>query len=275
MRFGCHLSIRHGYLAAAEEAFKIGAKAFQYFPKNPRSLKLKSYNEQDATHCAEFCRQHDLASIAHTPYPSNLSTDKPKSKDIIASVLNDLAIANDCGSVGIVVHFGTYKGDDPLEGYKLMIDSLNDILAKWQGATLILIENNAGKSGQLGLTLEELTKIRELTDRPDKIGFCFDTCHAFASGLWNGDNWKQVVKKGKELGYFEHLKAIHLNNSVYPTGSKKDRHANIKSGEMTVNQMKTFIKSPVVKNIPMILETPSTQIYTHEDEIAYLKKLAK
>ncbi|TCP31515.1 endonuclease IV [Scopulibacillus darangshiensis] len=273
MGFGCHISIKKGYLGAAEEALKIGAEAFQYFPKNPRSLKVKAYDEEDARRCAAFCKKHSIVSIAHTPYPTNLSAEQTKLNDIIPSVLNDLDIAGACGSIGIVVHFGTYKGDDPLEGYKRMIASLNKILAEWDGDSLLLIENNAGKNGQLGLTIEELVKIRDLVERPEKIGFCLDTCHAFASGLWNGENWDQVVKKGEGLGYFDHLKAIHLNNSIYPSGSRKDRHANIHNGEISVEQMKTFITSKVVKHLPMILETRSNQTYTHKDEIDFLKKI--
>ncbi|MGV3488502.1 MAG: deoxyribonuclease IV, partial [Tuberibacillus sp.] len=175
------------------------------------------------------------------------------------------------GSIGTVVHFGTFRGDDPLEGYKRMIDTLNDILSRWDGNSLILIENNAGKGDQLGLTLEELVKIRQLTDYPEKVGFCFDTCHAFAAGLWAGENWKEVMDNGKELGYFQHLKAVHLNNSVYPYHSRHDRHANIKSGEIPLDHILKFCTSEVIKNLPLILETPSSSQYSHVQEITDLK----
>lgn len=274
MLFGSHVSIRNGYLGAAQEACKIGAKAFQYFPKNPRSLKVKIYNKDDAMTCAKFCREHGLASIAHTPYPTKLSVDNEKARaEIIKSILNDLEIAQECGSIGVVVHFGTYKGADPLEGYKRMIHLLNDVLSKWDGDTLLLIENNAGKGGTMGTTIEELVQVRQLTDSPEKIGFCLDTCHAFASGLWTGKNWEGVERKGEELGYFKHLRAIHLNNSKYPSGSMRDRHANIHNGQIKVEQMKELLRSSLLKEVPMILETPSSSDYTHKDEIAYLHKL--
>lgn len=274
MLFGSHVSIRNGYLGAAQEACKIGAKAFQYFPKNPRSLKVKIYNKDDAMTCAKFCREHGLASIAHTPYPTKLSVDNEKAQaEIIKSILNDLEIAQECGSIGVVVHFGTYKGADPLEGYKRMIHLLNDVLSKWDGDTLLLIENNAGKGGTMGTTIEELVQVHQLTDSPEKIGFCLDTCHAFASGLWTGQNWEDVERKGEELGYFKHLRAIHLNNSMYPSGSMRDRHANIHNGQIKVEQMKELLRSSLLKEVPMILETPSSSDYTHKDEIAYLHKL--
>ncbi|MGV3488581.1 MAG: TIM barrel protein [Tuberibacillus sp.] len=200
MRFGCHISTKNGYWGAARTAKQIGASAFQYFPKNPRSLRLKSFDHHDAERCAAFCSENEIASIGHSAYGCNLSAENDKRQAVIDCVLNDLDINQACGSIGTVVHFGTFHGDDPLEGYKRMIDTLNDILSRWNGNSLILIENNAGKGDQLGLTLEELVKIRQLTEYPEKVGFCFDTCHAFGAGLWAGENWKEVMDNGKELG---------------------------------------------------------------------------
>ncbi|MFC4322826.1 deoxyribonuclease IV [Litchfieldia salsa] len=271
MRIGAHLSIRNGYYQAAVTAKSIGAGIYQYFPKNPRSLSVKAYDKSDTSACAEFCKKHNIDSVAHTPYPTNLSVVGEEREHVVLSLLNDLEIAEACNSFGVVVHFGVLKTTkDPLEGYLRMIETLNQVCSKWNGNCLLLIENNAGKSGPEGTTLEELVQIRKLVDYPEKIGFCFDTCHGFASGVWNGENWLELEEKGATLHYFEHLKVVHLNNSMYPTGAMKDRHANIHKGHITYHQMKTFINSAVVKSIPMVLETPSTNDFTHKDEIALI-----
>jgi deoxyribonuclease IV len=269
---GAHISIRNGYLEAAKYAHSIGAKVYQYFPKNPRSLSIKQFDQQDALNCSSFCRENGIVSVAHTPYPTNLAADVEDRVQVVESVLNDLQIAEACGSIGVVVHFGVVKrASDPLEGYKRMIETLNQIIDIWDGSCLILVENNAGKSGPTGTTFEELVQVRLLTNNPQKIGFCYDTCHGFASGLWNGDNWRNLEMKGVELGFFDHLKIIHLNNSKYESGSMKDRHANIHNGYITTDRMKEFIKSSAVENIPMVLETPSSATYTHQDEILFVK----
>ncbi|MFS0823318.1 deoxyribonuclease IV [Bacillus sp. 1P02SD] len=274
MRFGSHISIRDGYLGAARHATKIGAKAFQYFPKNPRSLTVKEFDRHDANECASYCKAHDLRTIAHTPYPTNLVADKDQIGIVIDSLLNDLEIANECGSIGVVVHFGVLKNAaNPLEGYQRMIETLNEVLSRWDGETLILLENNAGKSGPTGTMIEELVQVRQLTDFPERIGFCLDTCHLYASGVWDGDNWREVETKGTELGYFEHLKAVHLNNSVYPTRSMKDRHANIPYGEIKVKQIKEYLSSSVFGDIPFVLETPHESHFSHKDEIEFLNEL--
>lgn len=272
MRVGSHVSIRNGYLGAAKQAVANQASAFQYFPKNPRSLSVKSFDHDDALSCKEFCGHNDIQSVAHTPYSTSLTPSKDKVELTHDSLLNDLEIADACGSIGVVVHFGNQISDvDPLASYHLMLEMLNRVLSDWSGSCKILLENNAGTKGGLGTTLEELVQVRNLCDYPEKIGFCLDTCHAFASGLWNGENTEGVLDKGEELGYWQDLVVIHLNNSKYPTGSKKDRHANIfKNGYITEKQFELFVKSSALRNVPFILETPDDEGIAHKDEIQTL-----
>jgi deoxyribonuclease-4 len=274
MRFGCHVSISNGYTRAAQEARRIGGRSFQYFPKNPRNLSVKTFDRGDASACREYCRENNLLSIAHTPYPTELTIEETTlKKQTKQSLYNDLEIAEACGSIGVVVHFGKYKGKDPLQGYKNMIQMLNEVLSEWEGKALILLENNAGQGVKMGTTLDELVKIRHLCKEPNKIGYCLDTCHAFASTMWNGENLKEVIQNGEKLDYFSHLRAIHLNDSMYPTGSYRDRHANVGKGEIGEARMKEFLKIPFLSDVPIVLETPSSTSYTHQDEIKYLEQL--
>ncbi|MFY4774030.1 deoxyribonuclease IV [Metabacillus sp. RGM 3146] len=272
MKFGCHVSIRKGYLGAAKQAAALNAAAYQFFPKNPRSLTIKNYDPTEAKLCKEYCCEHQLTSVAHTPYPTSLTPSSEKREITISSLLNDLEIANACGSEGVVVHFGKkVHRNDPLADYQLMISMLNSVLSQWKGDCKILLENNAGKPGSIGTTFEELVQVRKLCDYPEKIGFCLDTCHAFASGLWTGDNWLEVLENGQKLGYFEHLKVIHLNNSMYKIREGKDRHTNIfNNGYIRENQFEELVLSPVLIDIPFILETPSKSGITHEEEIQQL-----
>ncbi len=272
MKFGCHVSIKNGYFGAAKQAFNFGGQAFQYFPKNPRSLTVKEFDRDDAKRCFGFCMEHQLISIAHTPYPTSLTPSTDKKDLTILSLINDLEIAESCGSLGVVVHFGNLiDSQNPLTSYQKMIEMLNLVLSEWHGDCKLLLENNAGKSGALGTTLEELVQVRNLTDYPEKIGFCFDTCHAYASGLWTGENNEDLWKKATDLGYLGSLEAIHLNNSKYPLGSRKDRHANIFSGGYIENHhFKELFKIELLKEIPFILETPSNEGISHKNEISTL-----
>lgn len=273
IRIGCHVSIKHGYEAAAREAKRLGCTIFQYFPKNPRSLSVKSFDASDALRCKSFCTEQDILSVAHAPYPVNLATEQPDMAEAVRiSLLNDLAIAEAAGSIGVVVHFGKYAGHDPLKGYLNIIGLLNRILREWRGKALLLIENQAGGFGS---TPEEMVQIRSLCDHPDRIGFCFDTCHAFASGLWNGDNWETVEARGRELDYFRHVKVVHLNDSRFPSGSRRDVHANIGRGRIGEHAFKPLVRSLSALGLPFVLETPASSDLSVETEMLLAKELAR
>jgi deoxyribonuclease-4 len=274
---GCHLSISQGFAAAAKKAKELQADAFQYFPKNPRSLSVKRWNPQDAEACADFCRQNGIVSIAHSPYPSNLAADDPQERQAtILSLRNDLEIAEACGSIGVVVHFGKYKGTDALQGYKNIIQCLHEVLIDWHGHTMLLIENQAGEGTKMGTMLEELVQIRSLSEHRKHIGFCFDTCHAYACGLWPSKpgGWLELEKKAVLLGYLEHVKAIHLNDSKYAGGMGKDRHESIGKGTIGEERFCEFLRSLSITGIPLFLETPKDHNGSHAQEVEYVRKLA-
>lgn len=274
MRIGSHISIRGGYLHAAKTALAIGAGAFQYFPKNPRSLIIKQFDRSDAEACEHFCREKGLLSLAHTSYPVNLAVGPSDlQKAVIASLRNDLEIAEACGSVGVVVHFGKSREKDPLQGYKNIIQCIQETLSRWEGRAKLLIENQAGEGSSMGTTMEELVNIRTLSGHAEQIGFCLDTCHLFASGVWREDNWGQLEAQGAKLGYFDHLEAVHLNDSAYPSGSGKDRHANIGKGYIGEERFRLLLGSAYLHKLPLILETASREDRTHRQEIAYVKTL--
>ncbi|MEW9698826.1 deoxyribonuclease IV [Paenibacillus sp. SI8] len=274
MFIGSHVSTRGGYIGAAKLAYSLGANAFQYFPMNPRSLATKKVNARDAEACAQFCQNHEMLSIGHAPYPLNPAVDEEERSLMVQLLLNGLHITEACGSVGLVVHFGKYVGKDSLQGYKNIIQCLNSATRDYRGSSLILLENQAGEGAQLGLTLEELAQVRKLCDHPDKIGFCLDTCHAFASGLWRGDDWTELEARAEQLDYLPHLKAVHLNDSMYPYGSRKDRHANIGRGYIGNGNLQQLLASERLQHIPFVLETRTASGGTHRSEIAHVRMLA-
>ncbi|RAP78222.1 deoxyribonuclease IV [Paenibacillus montanisoli] len=274
MRDGVHVSTRGGYREAARRADAHGCKAYQFFPKNPRSLSVKSIDESDARRCAAFCEERGIVSIAHSPYPTNVASEEIEQRArTVESLLNDLAIAEACGALGVVVHFGVYKGTDPLEGYRNAVLTLSTVTSQWQGRAKLLIENQAGDGSFMGTTMEELAQIRSLCIDPHKIGFCLDTCHLFASGVWDGAPDAAWMDKAIELGVIQHAAAIHLNDSVYPSGERRDRHARIGEGHIGERGLTWLLRHPLLKDVPFILETPSDADGTHRGQLELIRKL--
>ncbi|MCQ6560159.1 deoxyribonuclease IV [Paenibacillus mendelii] len=273
MRTGCHVSTRGGYLEAAKRASRLYAEAYQYFPKNPRSLARKVIDQTDAGRCAAYCGEHGIVSIAHSPYPTNVAAEDPQQRERTAeSLLNDLAIAEACGSIGVVVHFGVYKGKDPLEGYRNAVKTLSAVTAQWDGNAKLLIENQAGEHTFMGTTMEELAQIRSLCHAPHKIGFCLDTCHLFASGVWDGSPEAAWLETAVRLNVMEHILAIHLNDSVHPSGAKRDRHAVIGEGYIGEAGLRWLLQHPLLRDVPFILETPAGVDGTHKAQLELVRK---
>ena len=276
LQLGGHVSIRDGYLGAAKSALRMGAGAFQFFPKNPRSLKLKSIDLRDAASCQSFCSTQGLVSVAHTPYPSNLAvsleTEPILYRQIVDSLRNDLDIAEACGSIGIVVHFGTFKQGSPLQGYQNIIQCINDVLSEWKGSAKLLIENQAGDHGSMGMTLEELVQIRKLCQNPEHIGFCLDTCHAFAAGMWQGAADEHFADKAEQLGYWDGLCVIHLNDSKYPVSSSKDRHARVGQGDIGEDGFRRLLQIDVIRNLPLIMESETGKDGTYREDLERVRR---
>lgn len=279
LKIGAHYSIRGGVSQAAKQALAEGAGAFQYFSKNPRSLVQKTWDTADAEICRGIAKETGLVSVIHTPYPANLAAAPDDPSGLYAKTVishkNDLAIAEAFGSVGIVVHFGIFKESNPLQGYKNIIQCINEILETWDGKAMFLLENQAGNHGEMGMTPEELLQIRKLCHKPEKIGFCFDTCHAFAAGVWKGAEDEAFFSRAEELGFWDHVACIHLNDCLYPSGDRKDRHARIGRGYIGTEGFRRLLKVKQLWKIPFIMETEAGMDGTYREDIELAKSWGK
>lgn len=274
MKIGCHISVAKGFYKAAQRACELGADSFQVFTKNPRGLRPKKLNHTDAERGKHFCEEHGISLVCHTPYITNLSTPKPDLHEVtIRSIKEDLMIAEAYGAVGAVVHCGKHVGEGEEYGRKRMVETLNKILADYEGKTKLLLENTAGQGSELGLTIQELVEIREATDKPEKIGFCFDTCHGFAAGIWTEETFSDLVSEMEDTKYLENLVAIHFNDSKAPSGSRKDRHEKIGKGEIGAEALSLFLREPRFEGLPVVLETPVDDEQEYSEEMKYLHEL--
>ena len=70
------------------------------------------------------------------------------------------------------------------------------------------------------------------------------------------------------------LRALHLNDSMNPCGSRKDRHACIGHGALGIETFRQIIRHPLLRTLPMVLETPVEDSDGYAREIALLRSLA-
>ena len=98
-----------------------------------------------------------------------------------------------------------------------------------------------------------------------------DTCHIFAACYDIVNNLDGVLCEFDKIIGLENLKAIHLNDSLMPLASHKERHAKIGEGEIGQQALINFVKHPSIKNLPIILETPN-DLSGYAEEIKMLRQ---
>ena len=114
--------------------------------------------------------------------------------------------------------------------------------------------------------------LRHAVKDKHKIGFCLDTCHAFAAGYsWatpeSYHNFLQEIEKTIGLSQ---LKLIHLNDSKGKANSRIDRHADIGEGSLGLEAFQRILNDSSLQNIPKIIETPKKNL---EDDLRNLEIL--
>jgi deoxyribonuclease-4 len=149
-------------------------------------------------------------------------------------------------------------------------ESLNWALERTEGVTAV-IENTAGQGTSVGYKFEYLARIIDGVDDKSRVGVCIDTCHAFAAGydLSTEEGFKAMCQRFEETIGFEYLKGMHLNDSQKDLGSRVDRHDNIGEGKVGIKGFEMLMQDERFDNIPMILETPSTERWPEEIELLY------
>ena len=269
---GCHLSSAKGYRHMGEEALKIGASTFQFFTRNPRGSKAKKMDVQDAQALMDLVRQHNFAPIiAHAPYTLNPCAADPRVREFARLVVTeDLANLEYLPGVLYNFHPGNHVGQGVETGLELVAGLLNETLRPQQ-ATTVLLETMSGKGTEVGSSFEEIAAILERVELQDKVGVCLDTCHIYAAGYDIVNNLDGVLESFDKTIGLSRLKAVHLNDSLTPLASRKDRHAKIGQGTIGLEAIIEIINHPRLRHLPFCLETPN-DLKGYAQEIKILKE---
>lgn len=267
MVIGCHLSTAQGFARAVESAGKLGADAFQYFPKNPKSYRIKPVDLEAWSKDAEAARRAGVVTVGHSAYVTNLSTADPQLRETtIASIVNELEICEAFGTPWLVVHCGKHLGEGEEAGMRRMVEAVDEVMARYRGSCRLLLENTAGQGSEIGRTVDELLAIHEALESRDRVGFCLDSCHAFASGLLRPGEFGRFVEEVTRPEFAERLDVIHLNDSKGGPGDHLDRHALLGQGQMG-ELLRELLQHPFFQRRPIIIETPVEREEQYADEI--------
>jgi len=269
---GCHLSASKGFTAMGRQAKEIGANTFAFFTRNPRGGSAKEISSADVAKFLELSEKLSFGKlVAHAPYTMN-----PCASDEKIRSFSRTAMADDLKRMEFIpnnyynFHPGSHVKQGADVGIELVSEQLNEVLTPQQ-STIVLLETMAGKGTEIGRTFEEIRAIIDRVELKDKIGVCLDTCHIWDGGYDIVNNPDGVIEEFDKIIGLKNLKAIHLNDSLNPCGSHKDRHAKIGEGHIGADALVRFINRSEIKGLPVILETPN-DMDGYAEEIKFFRE---
>ena len=272
---GCHLSSSKGFAAMGRQALELGANTFQFFTRNPRGSRAKDLDEADAAALRDLMAERAFGPIvAHAPYTLNLCGAEEHNRLFARETMaDDLRRLEHLPGQLYNFHPGSHVGQGIETGIGLIAQGLNAILRPEQ-TTTVLLETMAGKGSEVGGRFEELRAILDRVALPGKMGVCLDTCHVSDAGYDIIGDLDGVLTEFDRVIGLEKLKAVHLNDSKNPPGSRKDRHACLGEGSIGLEALGRIVRHPALKHLPFCLETPS-DLPGYAREIALMREIAE
>jgi len=272
---GPHVSAAGGVENAPLNAKEIGATAFALFTKNQRQWFSKPLTEDNINKFKENCEACGYKPKQILPHDSYLiNLGNPDAEKLLKSKKAFLDELQRCEQLGLTYlnfhpgsHLGQYSEDECLE---TIADSINWALSQTEFVTAV-IENTAGQGNNVGYKFEHLAKIIENIKDKSRIGVCIDTCHAYTSGydIRTEDAFLDTFEKFEKIVGFKYLRGMHLNDSKKELATKVDRHNSIGEGYIGLDAFKFIINDDRFDEIPLILETPNSDIWADEIKLLY------
>lgn len=278
LRLGAHLTITKGLDRAAALAAGIGANTFQYFTRNPRGGAARQIGREEIARWQAARREYDVFPVVgHLPYTVNLAAAEGRPYEFADMVLaEDIRRGGEIGGELLVSHPGRHGGDRGA-ALRMLAARLERVLAELpRPRPVFCLETMALQGTEIG-SLEDIGYVLRSLKSPADLGVCLDSAHLFAAGweLRTREGCDRLVSELERQVGLEHVKCLHLNDSLVPLASHKDRHANLGKGELGESGIASIVQHPFLSGLPMILETTVAKYEDYGPEIAYARSLAQ
>ncbi len=277
-RLGAHMSISGGMHRSVERAAEVEAAALQLFVKSSRQWSAKPLKPSEIDAFRERISNRGLGpyTLAHATYLINLASPDGAlwRRSVKALVLE----VQRCAALGIpylVVHPGSHVGSGEQAGLARVARALSRAAAA-SAQVQVLLEVTAGQGTNLGHRFEHIAWVIEHAAEGDRLGVCFDTCHALAAGYEFRDarSFRETFAAFESTIGLQRLKAFHLNDSKFGLGSRRDRHEHIGKGEVGLDAFRMILNDRRFRDLPMVLETPKGAESTEDRQnLAVLRSL--
>jgi deoxyribonuclease-4 len=275
MRIGAHVSASGGISNAIDRGVAIGCESLQVFTHNPRTWRPINHKDDEIEAFRQKAADAAIGPIvSHGLYLINLGAPdeevptgppgKPAKamrniyRASVESLVQHLEIGERLGLEGVVLHVGSSRNSTMEASIERIGVGIAEAFEASPGECRVFLENTAGAGDTIGRTFEQLRDVEAAIGSSERVGFCLDTQHLFASGY-------DVASPGgmaKTLEEFDtvlgpgRLRCLHLNDSKVELGSNRDRHENLGEGLIGEAGMADILATPALADLPVILEVP-------------------
>lgn len=261
IKLGSHVGMagKDMFLASVKEAESYGANVLMLYTGAPQNTRRKEIKDLNIEKGWEYAAQAGINEIVvHAPYIINLAnTVKPETFTLAVEFLEKEIIRTAAmRSKVLVLHPGSCLDAGVDAGTAQIVKGLNQVLDQNEDDVFIALETMAGKGSEIGRSFEELAMIYEGVHKKERLRVCFDTCHVNDAGYDLLHDYEGVFQHFDEVLGLGQIAVFHINDSMNPCGTHKDRHANIGKGYLGEEVLKKLVHDPRFEEIPKILETP-------------------
>lgn len=256
---GAHVSTSGGLWTAFDRAEQLGCEATQIFTKSARQWKAPPFKPADVERFRQRAAETGIVVVSHASYLINLASPHPEIwfKSVEAYQIE----MERCRTLGIpylVMHPGAHTGSGYLAGIQRVAEAINREHAEGDDSAMLLLEITAGTGTSLGWELAHFEGILELVNQPERVGICFDTCHAVGAGwdIISREGYEGVMEQFDARLGLDRIRCFHLNDSQHTLGARRDRHTHIGFGSCTLEPFRFVLNDSRFDRVPMILETP-------------------
>ncbi|KAH9410686.1 xylose isomerase-like [Ordospora pajunii] len=259
---GAHLSISNGIHTVQEQMDLLELDTCAIFLKNQKRYSSAPLSDAAAQMFRQSIRHPEII-LPHSSYLVNLAVDSAQKG--MECFIDDLKRCNSLGIKMYNIHPGSSKGKCIQAALATISKNINIALAAVPDV-IVLIENMAGQGNVVASNFEQIRDIIDAVDDKQRVGVCLDTCHLFGAGfdIRTEEQFAEIIRRFDQTVGMQYLKAMHINDSKQPLGSRKDRHESIGKGLIGCNAFRFIMNSNFSDDIPLILETPDQDMYKHE-----------
>ena len=270
---GAHVSASGGVENAPLNAVEIGANAFALFTKNQRQWVSAPLTAKSISLFKENCSKHGFDPryiLPHDSYLINLGNpDEDAIQKSRAAFIDEMKRCEQLGLKMLNFHPGSHLNKISVEEcLDRIAANINLALSMTDGVTAV-IENTAGQGSNVGNRLEEIRYIIDRVNDKSRVGVCIDTCHFYSAGYDIVNDYDGAFSEFDRIIGREYLKAIHLNDTKKPLGSRVDRHESLGLGLLGTPFFERFMRDSRFDDIAIVLETPDESRWA--SEIALLR----